>query len=75
MWIRSQDGMIICKATNIQIVRKCVNEVGGVLNWFIYNDSYMLGIYDSEDSAIEILNQIAFRLTCESYDHAVFTLP
>lgn len=62
MWIRSQDKKLLINADNVFIT-----EIKG--KYYIFKeceyDNYVLGIYSSEEKALEVLNQIQSAIAFE----------
>lgn len=56
LWIRSQNRNILCKA---QTLRVCISAF---LKWCICNEYTELGVYESEERALEVLDEIQSKL-------------
>jgi hypothetical protein len=65
MWIRSQDKKLLIKCNNIKIFKYNMSEYLLIANDDIANN---LGDYDTEEEAIEVLDEIEKKLELQFYD-------
>ena len=61
LWIKSQDRKVLRKANHLKIEKQgdkyCITEMATIY-----------GKYDSEERAIEILEEISYNCLCREYD-------
>lgn len=64
MWIRSQDKMKLIKTDNLIIGY----DDKGDMNCIVANNLYNLGTYKSKKRAIEVLDEIQYKIQCLNDD-------
>lgn len=77
MWIRSQSNYILA---NVNSLRICKGDIDGCVYYSIHGhyDRYEqeLGIYSTKEKAIEVLNDIYFRIKYADIDEVlVYEMP
>lgn len=84
MWIRSQDGKTLAKVTRLAVVGRTIQNLPAT---GIEDDYDIMGKYESEKRAIEVLDEIEKRLFAytevyekrtdyhETRKHIVFQMP
>lgn len=75
IWIRSQDKTKLCKAECLSVGKNAFSE------WCIYNNDIELGVYNSQEECIDILDIIKtmlkerIDLTCYTELNFVYEMP
>lgn len=75
LWIRSQSGKVLCKATNLKVAKS------PFIGWCIYNGDDELGFYENEERALEVLDEIQGilvqynPLNCQGCVHIIYEMP
>lgn len=77
MWIRSQNNYILA---NVNSLRICKGDIDGCVYYSIHghHDRYEqeLGIYSTKEKAMEVLNDIYFRIKYSNIDEVlVYEMP
>lgn len=52
LWIKSQNKKVLCRATNLKVGKS------PFIDWCIYNGDDELGVYESEERALQVLDEI-----------------
>ena len=75
MWVRSQDGINLIRATVFHIVTK--KDMSRVIRAKVESDSgfVTLGRYESDDEALQVLSQISREFNKNFAETGVFQMP
>lgn len=70
LWIRSQDRETLKQAYHLDIYSLLDSEIDNY--WYIEESGTDLGVYNSKERALEILNEIQYCIICigETFDFA-----
>lgn len=72
LWIRSQDRTKIVKAPSIEIERVYKEETRKDTFYLCVDSSFWMGQYDTEERALEIINEIEATLKIFSKSREIF---
>lgn len=81
MWIRSQDKRRLINVNEVWIIEHNEKyEIQGVNNTIAFKNGYILGVYETKERALEILNEIqkhlmecTERMVNFNYDYANYS--